>query len=57
MNPLEKKQLLKEQFKKRIQARRNQKVKTISFKELGITFEPETIEWYKSVENGGVKFD
>lgn len=54
MNPLERKKMLKEQFLKKRQKRVAFGKETISFKDLDIQIEPETFEWYRSI-NGGAK--
>lgn len=56
MNPLEKKKMLKEKFKKQKEKRIKQNKEIISFKELGIQIEPETFDWYKEII-GGVKYE
>lgn len=52
MNNLQKKELLKRNFKKLKENKNDQKI--ISFKELNITFQRETFEVYRAL-NGGAK--
>jgi hypothetical protein len=50
MSPLEKKEILKEEFRKR-KAKRQGPIKTIDDLKLDIL--PETFEWFRNLERGG----
>ncbi|HDR6633181.1 TPA: hypothetical protein QCV53_001438 [Bacillus cereus] len=54
MNNIHKKELLKQQFKKRKEVKSKMGKKIVSFRELEISFQPETFEWYREI-NGGAK--
>lgn len=48
MTPLEKKEKLKEEFRKRNAERIKNGIPLKDFKDLGITFLPQTFEWFRN---------
>lgn len=55
MRPLERKQLLKEQFNNRKTSKPEKEF--VSFKDLNIKLDPQTINWYSKECNGGANIE